>query len=759
MANVPKKLPPTVSDNKKATQVSNIILSEVEKISKALDEERKKLTAWNAKDEALRKKGEIADVSERNRHEKNIRGLLRAETLAKKKEFKSYNFWQRRLIKGEMLWKKAQESGFIKSTKIFEHTAYAKSLKWMGHQWEKFQNNKYIAVVKSSYDRLRDHAISMFDEILGPTRRVYDIAKTAVVMAFNSVKALWPMLKSFGGLFQPLLEKLKGIFHKKEVTGIIKAEGKIEDEVEEVKEEVKSAKSEMIKSLLQIGSGVQKIGDSVEEIKGIESKIIESILQTGSGVQAIKDEIEETKSAKSKMIESILQTGSGVQTIGVDVRAILDSLRSDRAEDVEQAREVAQTTADQHAEALSAMADAKKLDIRKGKEDKKGGSFLSKIFDFFTSGGIGDIIGKALLITGAALLGAIIFKALADWFKEKFLGWWNKGGDAPDKGGLKEDETQKYITEKGLPAELQPLSDLTEAFKRTGEIKVPEEYKEAIKKYAAENDVTPEELATQLSLESDFNPKAINEKGYVGMGQFGEGALKDLKMTKEDAMNPYKAIEGTARYMKLNKKYSGGKLTDPLSYYMMHQQGAGGYKSLRGAITSGKSLDQMSESMQKQLKENLPPALKGRKEGAWTPQEWLAAWDQRYKDRYTAVSRSMRTSEAISTQDAGILPEVRTGIPVPVTPAEMAKPVPVDEAASAVRKNESDIIEAENKRWRDLYGLAPGKQPTTGDTNIVSSSSPTQIQTGSPGQSVPDPGNYNNLFPNSALWSTAFGTR
>lgn len=85
-------------------------------------------------------------------------------------------------------------------------------------------------------------------------------------------------------------------------------------------------------------------------------------------------------------------------------------------------------------------------------------------------------------------------------------------------------------------------------------------------KGAAEKYKLPEALIfAVMAVESNFNPRALSDKGAMGLMQLMPGTAKDLYVA--DAWDPAQNIEGGARYLRLLANQYSGDLVKTLAAY------------------------------------------------------------------------------------------------------------------------------------------------------------------------------------------------
>ena len=83
---------------------------------------------------------------------------------------------------------------------------------------------------------------------------------------------------------------------------------------------------------------------------------------------------------------------------------------------------------------------------------------------------------------------------------------------------------------------------------------------------AAAKYALPEELLLAvMAVESNFDPRALSEKGAVGLMQLMPGTAKDMYVY--DAWAPEQNIDGGARYLRVLANMYGGDLVKTLAAY------------------------------------------------------------------------------------------------------------------------------------------------------------------------------------------------
>jgi soluble lytic murein transglycosylase-like protein len=83
---------------------------------------------------------------------------------------------------------------------------------------------------------------------------------------------------------------------------------------------------------------------------------------------------------------------------------------------------------------------------------------------------------------------------------------------------------------------------------------------------AAEKYKLPEALLLAvMSVESNFDPSAVSEKGAVGLMQLMPGTARDMYVS--DAYEPEQNIEGGARYLRILANQYGGDMVRTLAAY------------------------------------------------------------------------------------------------------------------------------------------------------------------------------------------------
>ena len=180
-------------------------------------------------------RGEKVDSVARLKAEKSYRHALAVRRESEQNDLRKLNVFHRMLAFGERKYDRIQKLKWfkadLKDKRQLIDTKFGKSLLKIGNSWEKFQNSKLFRVAADSYNRLRDHAISIFEEILGPAKQVFDIAMSAGKALFSTL-----------GGFIPIFKKVGGIFGKKGTDEIVRATndvgGKLVGQAKEINEKL-----------------------------------------------------------------------------------------------------------------------------------------------------------------------------------------------------------------------------------------------------------------------------------------------------------------------------------------------------------------------------------------------------------------------------------------------------------------------------------------------------------------------------------------
>ncbi len=92
-----------------------------------------------------------------------------------------------------------------------------------------------------------------------------------------------------------------------------------------------------------------------------------------------------------------------------------------------------------------------------------------------------------------------------------------------------------------------------------------EKFREHIKAAAAKYALPEELLLAVMAVESNFDPRALSEKGAVGLMQLMPGTAQDMFVG--DSWAPEQNIEGGARYLRILANQYGGDLIRTLAAY------------------------------------------------------------------------------------------------------------------------------------------------------------------------------------------------
>ncbi len=92
-----------------------------------------------------------------------------------------------------------------------------------------------------------------------------------------------------------------------------------------------------------------------------------------------------------------------------------------------------------------------------------------------------------------------------------------------------------------------------------------EQFRAHVKAAAAKYALPEELLLAVMAVESNFDPRALSEKGAVGLMQLMPGTAKDMYVS--NAWAPEQNIEGGARYLRVLANMYGGDLVKTLAAY------------------------------------------------------------------------------------------------------------------------------------------------------------------------------------------------
>ncbi len=92
-----------------------------------------------------------------------------------------------------------------------------------------------------------------------------------------------------------------------------------------------------------------------------------------------------------------------------------------------------------------------------------------------------------------------------------------------------------------------------------------DQYRAHIKAMAAKYQLPEALLLAVMAVESNFDPRALSEKGAVGLMQLMPGTARDMYVN--DAWSPEQNIEGGARYLRILANQYNGDLVKTLAAY------------------------------------------------------------------------------------------------------------------------------------------------------------------------------------------------
>jgi soluble lytic murein transglycosylase-like protein len=114
-----------------------------------------------------------------------------------------------------------------------------------------------------------------------------------------------------------------------------------------------------------------------------------------------------------------------------------------------------------------------------------------------------------------------------------------------------------YRSDAGGEARARPLAP-------TGSAAV-EQFREHIRVAARKYQLPEELLLAVMAVESNFDPRAMSEKGAVGLMQLMPGTARDMYVA--DAWAPEQNIDGGARYLRILANQYNGDLVKTLAAY------------------------------------------------------------------------------------------------------------------------------------------------------------------------------------------------
>ena len=92
-----------------------------------------------------------------------------------------------------------------------------------------------------------------------------------------------------------------------------------------------------------------------------------------------------------------------------------------------------------------------------------------------------------------------------------------------------------------------------------------EEFRELIERASLQHGIHPDLVFAVAAVESNFNSRAISEKGAQGLMQLMPGTAQGLGV--HNSFDPAQAIDGGARYLRAQLDRTGGDYTTALAAY------------------------------------------------------------------------------------------------------------------------------------------------------------------------------------------------
>lgn len=261
-----------------------------------------------------------------------------------------------------------------------------------------------------------------------------------------------------------------------------------------------------------------------------------------------------------------------------------------------------------------------------------GGSFAGSVL---TGGAVGLATGG---LPGAAVgagVGAAGWAAGKMMTKESSetdskIGRWDDAGEPGSR--IRGGETLKGDVEYGT---------------KSGKFKFDPKIESIIKETSQKSGLDENYLRTMAHIESRGNPEAFNKGSKAaGLYQFIPSTAKTYGLQGKE-FDPRANAEAAAKLSLSNKNIleKAGIEATPEMLYLAHQQGAGGAKSIIQAAKQGKSFSDLSPTLQRNIKSNVP----GRKE--LSPQEFLDYWKSSYREHAAIAGIPEEETKYANKQD------------------------------------------------------------------------------------------------------------
>lgn len=125
----------------------------------------------------------------------------------------------------------------------------------------------------------------------------------------------------------------------------------------------------------------------------------------------------------------------------------------------------------------------------------------------------------------------------------------------------------RYVDANGVPmlTDVPRGSDVMSARGKRADVKPRLRYQQIIARKADKYNLDPRLVSAIVSVESNFNPRAVSSKGAVGLMQLMPGTARQMGIT--DLYDPEKNIEGGTRYLKYLLGRYDGDVTRALAAY------------------------------------------------------------------------------------------------------------------------------------------------------------------------------------------------
>jgi soluble lytic murein transglycosylase-like protein len=184
-------------------------------------------------------------------------------------------------------------------------------------------------------------------------------------------------------------------------------------------------------------------------------------------------------------------------------------------------------------------------------------------------------VARSLL--GLVLVASFLAPALAG--AEEVYSYQDEDGVVHFSNAPSDKRYRKVNRTGGSPIYRAPAQARTRPLPESSVAQRFERFKEHVKGAAQKYKLPEKLLLAVMAVESNYDPRALSEKGAMGLMQLMPGTAKDMYVS--DAWDPSQNIEGGARYLRILANQYGG---DPVQVLAAYNAGPEAVRRAGGAV-------------------------------------------------------------------------------------------------------------------------------------------------------------------------------